>query len=147
MIAIHCRETGEAAASSSLITHGTLTPWHCHYITRYIYLIFSHHPQRVRAHCFCCVYYINIYKGPWPNKSNHTGNEMNDVINRKCKPAIFFNYATVRWACDTVPPVWRSVSLMFFFRQVVSKQFNSPIGLYSEQNIADTLKCQASAIP
>ncbi|KAL7296982.1 hypothetical protein TKK_0009418 [Trichogramma kaykai] len=31
--------------------------------------------------------------------------------------------------------------------KVVSKQFNSPIGLYSEQNIADTIKCQASAIP
>ncbi|CAB0045184.1 unnamed protein product [Trichogramma brassicae] len=32
-------------------------------------------------------------------------------------------------------------------QKVVSKQFNSPIGLYSEQNIADTIKCQASAIP
>ncbi|KAI4502664.1 hypothetical protein M0802_002576 [Mischocyttarus mexicanus] len=31
--------------------------------------------------------------------------------------------------------------------KVVHKQFNSPIGLYSEQNIADTIKCQASAIP
>ncbi|XP_076168257.1 PDZ_signaling and DUF4749 domain-containing protein Zasp66 isoform X3 [Ptiloglossa arizonensis] len=32
-------------------------------------------------------------------------------------------------------------------QKVVHKQFNSPIGLYSEQNIADTIKCQASAIP
>ncbi|XP_029159613.1 PDZ and LIM domain protein 3 isoform X5 [Nylanderia fulva] len=31
--------------------------------------------------------------------------------------------------------------------KVVHKQFNSPIGLYSEQNIADTIKCQASAVP
>ncbi|XP_017765406.1 PREDICTED: PDZ and LIM domain protein 3 isoform X6 [Eufriesea mexicana] len=31
--------------------------------------------------------------------------------------------------------------------KVVHKQFNSPIGLYSEQNIADTIKCQTSAIP
>ncbi|XP_051174329.1 PDZ and LIM domain protein 3 isoform X2 [Leptopilina boulardi] len=31
--------------------------------------------------------------------------------------------------------------------KVVHKQFNTPIGLYSEQNIADTIKCQASAIP
>ncbi|XP_058799647.1 PDZ and LIM domain protein 3 isoform X3 [Phymastichus coffea] len=31
--------------------------------------------------------------------------------------------------------------------KVVSQQFNTPIGLYSEQNIADTIKCQASAIP
>ncbi|XP_033231590.1 PDZ and LIM domain protein 3-like isoform X2 [Belonocnema kinseyi] len=31
--------------------------------------------------------------------------------------------------------------------KVVAKQFNSPIGLYSDQNIADTIKCQASAIP
>ncbi|KAL6422051.1 hypothetical protein ACFW04_010846 [Cataglyphis niger] len=31
--------------------------------------------------------------------------------------------------------------------KIVHKQFNSPIGLYSEQNIADTIKCQASAIP
>ncbi|XP_016770037.1 PDZ and LIM domain protein 3 isoform X7 [Apis mellifera] len=31
--------------------------------------------------------------------------------------------------------------------KVVHKQFNSPIGLYSEENIADTIKCQASAIP
>ncbi|XP_044001901.1 PDZ and LIM domain protein Zasp isoform X3 [Aphidius gifuensis] len=31
--------------------------------------------------------------------------------------------------------------------KVVHKQFNSPIGLYSEQNIADSIKCQASAIP
>ncbi|XP_012340647.1 PDZ and LIM domain protein 3 isoform X5 [Apis florea] len=32
-------------------------------------------------------------------------------------------------------------------QKVVHKQFNSPIGLYSEENIADTIKCQASAIP
>ncbi|XP_051174336.1 uncharacterized protein LOC127290018 isoform X9 [Leptopilina boulardi] len=32
-------------------------------------------------------------------------------------------------------------------QKVVHKQFNTPIGLYSEQNIADTIKCQASAIP
>ncbi|XP_017765405.1 PREDICTED: PDZ and LIM domain protein 3 isoform X5 [Eufriesea mexicana] len=32
-------------------------------------------------------------------------------------------------------------------QKVVHKQFNSPIGLYSEQNIADTIKCQTSAIP
>ncbi|KAG7199082.1 hypothetical protein KM043_017979 [Ampulex compressa] len=32
-------------------------------------------------------------------------------------------------------------------QKVVHKQFNSPIGLYSEQNIADTIKCQASAVP
>ncbi|XP_050464758.1 LIM domain-binding protein 3 isoform X3 [Cataglyphis hispanica] len=32
-------------------------------------------------------------------------------------------------------------------QKIVHKQFNSPIGLYSEQNIADTIKCQASAIP
>ncbi|XP_058799645.1 PDZ and LIM domain protein 3 isoform X2 [Phymastichus coffea] len=32
-------------------------------------------------------------------------------------------------------------------QKVVSQQFNTPIGLYSEQNIADTIKCQASAIP
>ncbi|XP_012274902.1 PDZ and LIM domain protein 3 isoform X2 [Orussus abietinus] len=31
--------------------------------------------------------------------------------------------------------------------KVVHKQFNSPIGLYSEQNIADTIKCQTSAVP
>ncbi|XP_044593452.1 PDZ and LIM domain protein 3 isoform X2 [Cotesia glomerata] len=31
--------------------------------------------------------------------------------------------------------------------KVVHKQFNSPIGLYSEQNIADTIKCQTTAIP
>ncbi|XP_026827477.1 PDZ and LIM domain protein 3 isoform X13 [Ooceraea biroi] len=31
--------------------------------------------------------------------------------------------------------------------KIVHKQFNSPIGLYSEQNIADTIKCQASAVP
>ncbi|XP_034950554.1 PDZ and LIM domain protein 3 isoform X8 [Chelonus insularis] len=31
--------------------------------------------------------------------------------------------------------------------KVVHKQFNSPIGLYSDQNIADTIKCQTSAIP
>ncbi|XP_025073574.1 LOW QUALITY PROTEIN: PDZ and LIM domain protein 1 [Pogonomyrmex barbatus] len=31
--------------------------------------------------------------------------------------------------------------------KIVHKQFNSPIGLYSDQNIADTIKCQASAIP
>ncbi|KAK0076703.1 hypothetical protein PV325_004995 [Microctonus aethiopoides] len=31
--------------------------------------------------------------------------------------------------------------------KVVHKQFNSPIGLYSEQNIADSIKCQTSAIP
>ncbi|XP_018361639.1 PREDICTED: uncharacterized protein LOC108760288 isoform X3 [Trachymyrmex cornetzi] len=32
-------------------------------------------------------------------------------------------------------------------QKIVHKQFNSPIGLYSDQNIADTIKCQASAIP
>ncbi|XP_015603934.1 PDZ and LIM domain protein 3 isoform X7 [Cephus cinctus] len=32
-------------------------------------------------------------------------------------------------------------------QKVVHKQFNSPIGLYSEQNIADTIKCQTSAVP
>ncbi|XP_014296667.1 PDZ and LIM domain protein 3 isoform X5 [Microplitis demolitor] len=32
-------------------------------------------------------------------------------------------------------------------QKVVHKQFNSPIGLYSEQNIADTIKCQTTAIP
>ncbi|XP_034950548.1 PDZ and LIM domain protein 3 isoform X3 [Chelonus insularis] len=32
-------------------------------------------------------------------------------------------------------------------QKVVHKQFNSPIGLYSDQNIADTIKCQTSAIP
>ncbi|XP_011330699.1 uncharacterized protein LOC105275507 isoform X3 [Ooceraea biroi] len=32
-------------------------------------------------------------------------------------------------------------------QKIVHKQFNSPIGLYSEQNIADTIKCQASAVP
>ncbi|KAH0954039.1 hypothetical protein HN011_008404 [Eciton burchellii] len=31
--------------------------------------------------------------------------------------------------------------------KIVHKQFNSPIGLYSDQNIADTIKCQASAVP
>ncbi|CAL1677277.1 unnamed protein product [Lasius platythorax] len=31
--------------------------------------------------------------------------------------------------------------------KIVHKQFNSPIGLYSEQNIADTIKCQASVVP
>ncbi|XP_012168256.2 PDZ and LIM domain protein 3 isoform X6 [Bombus affinis] len=31
--------------------------------------------------------------------------------------------------------------------KVVHKQFNSPIGLYSEQNIADTIKSQTTAIP
>ncbi|XP_011498674.1 PREDICTED: PDZ and LIM domain protein 3 isoform X3 [Ceratosolen solmsi marchali] len=31
--------------------------------------------------------------------------------------------------------------------KVVPMQFNSPVGLYSEQNIADTLRGQASAIP
>ena len=36
---------------------------------------------------------------------------------------------------------------LILFRQVVHKQFNSPIGLYSEQNIADTIKCQTSAVP
>ncbi|XP_018052140.1 PREDICTED: uncharacterized protein LOC108689737 isoform X3 [Atta colombica] len=32
-------------------------------------------------------------------------------------------------------------------QKIVHKQFNSPIGLYSDQNIADTIKCQASAVP
>ncbi|XP_012245469.1 PDZ and LIM domain protein 3 isoform X8 [Bombus impatiens] len=32
-------------------------------------------------------------------------------------------------------------------QKVVHKQFNSPIGLYSEQNIADTIKSQTTAIP
>ncbi|XP_072766118.1 PDZ and LIM domain protein 3 isoform X8 [Anoplolepis gracilipes] len=32
-------------------------------------------------------------------------------------------------------------------QKIVHKQFNSPIGLYSEQNIADTIKCQASVVP
>ncbi|XP_011690067.1 PREDICTED: PDZ and LIM domain protein 3 isoform X3 [Wasmannia auropunctata] len=32
-------------------------------------------------------------------------------------------------------------------QRIVHKQFNSPIGLYSDQNIADTIKCQASAVP
>lgn len=31
--------------------------------------------------------------------------------------------------------------------KVVPMQFNSPVGLYSEQNISDTLRGQASAIP
>ncbi|XP_025268175.1 LIM domain-binding protein 3 isoform X6 [Camponotus floridanus] len=31
--------------------------------------------------------------------------------------------------------------------KIVHKQFNSPIGLYSEQNITDTIKCQASVVP
>lgn len=39
------------------------------------------------------------------------------------------------------------LQIIDFVQQVVSKQFNSPIGLYSDQNIADTIKCQASAIP
>ncbi|XP_025268176.1 PDZ and LIM domain protein 3 isoform X8 [Camponotus floridanus] len=32
-------------------------------------------------------------------------------------------------------------------QKIVHKQFNSPIGLYSEQNITDTIKCQASVVP
>ncbi|CAL1677280.1 unnamed protein product [Lasius platythorax] len=50
----------------------------------------------------------------------------------------------IRAAPHHYEPVHPEVAMK---QKIVHKQFNSPIGLYSEQNIADTIKCQASVVP